>query len=145
MYCKNHHLNGLFTRILAQKVTTDYSNSTFSTNNILAIALTSISLYEPSGGLYLLATIKVWNSSRLTNSCVIFDYEQLGWPSGKSAASGAVDLGLIPSRVKQMTFEIGIYRFSAWRSAVQWENKPASLLVPLGRALSEIPPPWCGR
>ena len=25
------------------------------------------------------------------------------------------------------------------------KNKPASLLVPLGKALSGIPPSWCGR
>ena len=65
-----------------------------------------------------------------------------------ASVSWAVDSGLIPSRVKPMTLNIGIHSFPAWRSALKdsVENKPASLLVvPLGKALGGIPPSWCGR
>ena len=61
----------------------------------------------------------------------------------RASASGAVDLGLIPSRVKPMTLQLV---FTASLLDVQHlrdrvEKKPASLLVvPLGRALSGIPP-----
>ena len=64
------------------------------------------------------------------------------------SASGDVDLGLILSRVKQMALKLVFtasllvaqhYRYSV-------KNKPASLLVVrLGKALSGIPPSWCGR
>ena len=64
------------------------------------------------------------------------------------SASVAVDLGLIPSRVKPMTLKLVFtasllvaqhYRYSV-------KNKPAGLLVvPLGKALSGIPLSWCGK
>ena len=66
----------------------------------------------------------------------------------RASASGAVDLGLIPSQVKTMTLKL---MFTASLHDVQHgrdsaENKPASLLiVPFGIALSEIPPSWHGR
>ena len=64
------------------------------------------------------------------------------------SASGAVDSGLISSRVKPMTLKLVFTAFlfdvQHYRDGV--ENKPASLLVvPLGSALSGIPPSWCGR
>ena len=66
----------------------------------------------------------------------------------RASASGAVDLGLIPSRVKPMTiklvFTASLLDVRHCRDSV--ENKPASLLVvPLGKVLSEISPSWCGR
>ena len=45
-------------------------------------------------------------------------------------------------------FIIGIYSFPAWRSALQGQcgEQAASLLVaPMEKALSGIPPYWCGR
>ena len=64
------------------------------------------------------------------------------------SASGAVNLGLIPSRVKLMpvkkVFTASLLDALHLRDSV--ENKPASLLaVPLGKALSGISPFWCGR
>ena len=61
----------------------------------------------------------------------------------RASALGAVDLGLIPSRVKPMFF---IHSFPVWRSARNSvKNKPASsLVVPLGKAVSMILPSWCG-
>ena len=59
----------------------------------------------------------------------------------------AVDSGLIPSRVKPMTLKL-VFTASLLDAPYEKdsvENKPASLLVPLGKALSEIPPSWCGR
>ena len=50
------------------------------------------------------------------------------------SASGAVDLGLIPNQVKPVTLKLV---FRASRDSVK--NKPATLLVPLGKALSGIP------
>ena len=56
-------------------------------------------------------------------------------------------LGLIPSPVKPMTLKLV---FTASLLDTQYsrgsvENKPESLLVvPLGKALSGIPPSWCG-
>ena len=63
----------------------------------------------------------------------------------KASASGAADLGLIPSRVKPMTlksvFTASLLDVLHRRDSV--ENKPASLLiVPLGKALHGIPPSW---
>ena len=61
----------------------------------------------------------------------------------KVSASGAVDSGLILSRVKRMTLKL---LFTAFLLDAQYErdsveNKPASLLVvPLGEELDEIPP-----
>ena len=56
----------------------------------------------------------------------------------RASASGAVDLGLIPSRVKPMTFKL-VFTASPldaqhYRDSV--EKKPTSLLVPLGNALA---------
>ena len=61
---------------------------------------------------------------------------------------GAVDLGLISSRVKPMTsklvFTASLFDTQHCRDNV--ESQPASLLVvPLGKALDGIPPSWCGR
>ena len=57
----------------------------------------------------------------------------------KASALGAVDLGLIPSRVKPMTSKLVL-------TASLLDAKPAGLLVvPLGKALSGIPPSWFGR
>ena len=59
--------------------------------------------------------------------------------------SGAVE---IPSRVKPMTLKL-VFTASlldAQHKRDSLENKPASLLaVPLEKALSGIPPSWCGR
>ena len=62
----------------------------------------------------------------------------------RTSALGAIDLGLIPSRVNPM---LGIHKVPVWRSARDSvEDKPASsLVVPLGKALSGILPTWCGR
>ena len=65
----------------------------------------------------------------------------------KAFASGAVDLNLIPSRIKPMTLKL-VFTASLLdaqhRTSVK--NKPASLLVvSLGKALSGILPSWCGR
>ena len=56
--------------------------------------------------------------------------------------------GLIPSRVKPMTlksvFTASLLDAQHQKNSVK--NKPASLLVvPLGKALSGIPPFWCDR
>ena len=66
----------------------------------------------------------------------------------RASASEAVDFGLIPSRVKPMTFTLvftaSLLDVQHQRDSV--EKKPASLLVvPLGKALSGIPSFWCGR
>ena len=66
----------------------------------------------------------------------------------RASALGAVELGLIPNRVKPMTlklvFTASLLDAQHQRNSV--DNKPASLLVvPLRRALGEIPPSWCGR
>ena len=66
----------------------------------------------------------------------------------RAFASGAVDSGLIPTLVKPMTlklvFTVSMLDAQHLRDSV--ENKPASLfVVPLGKALSGIPPSWCGR
>ena len=61
----------------------------------------------------------------------------------RASALEAVDMGLIPSRVKPMTLKL---IFTASPLDTQYkrdsvENKSASLLVvPLGKALSGIPP-----
>ena len=67
----------------------------------------------------------------------------------RACASGAVDFGLIPSRVKPMTLKLV---FAASLLDVQHQirdsvkNKPASSLVAqLGKALSGIPSSWCDR
>ena len=63
-------------------------------------------------------------------------------------AFGAVDSGLILSRVKPMTiklvFTVSLLDAQHERDSVK--NKPASLfVVPLGKAFSEICPSRCGR
>ena len=66
----------------------------------------------------------------------------------RASASGAVDLGLIPSRLPPMTLKLVFTasRLDAQHLTNDVENKPASLLVmPLGKAHSVIPPLWCGR
>ena len=61
-------------------------------------------------------------------------------------ASGAVNLGLIPSRVKPMTLKLVFTAFQLDATLGSVKNKPASLLVvPWRKALSGIPPFWCGR
>ena len=66
----------------------------------------------------------------------------------RASGSGAVDLGLIPSRVKPMTLKL-VFTASpldAQHLKDSVEYKPASLLVvPLEKALSGISPSWCGR
>ena len=66
----------------------------------------------------------------------------------RASASGAVDLGLIPIRVKPSTLN-WIFTASlldAQHSRDSVENKPTSLLaVALGTAPAGIPPYWCGR
>ena len=66
----------------------------------------------------------------------------------RASASGAVDLGLIPSRVKPTTLNwivtSSLLDVQHLRDSV--ENKPASLLVvALGTALAGLSPYWCGR
>ena len=66
----------------------------------------------------------------------------------RASASEAVDLGLIPSRIKPMTLKLLFTAFllDAKHSRDSVKNKPASLLVmPLGKTLNGIPPSWCGR
>ena len=66
----------------------------------------------------------------------------------RASASGAVDSGLILSRIKPMTLKLvstaSLLDAQYLRDSV--ENKPASLLVvPLRKVLRGIPPSWCGR
>ena len=66
----------------------------------------------------------------------------------RASTSRAVDWGLIQNRVKPITlkllFTTSLLDAQHYRDS--GENKPASLLVvPLGEALSGIPPSWCGR
>ena len=66
----------------------------------------------------------------------------------RASASGAVDVGVIPSRVKPVTLQLVFIAslLDAQHERDSVETKPASLLVvPLGKALSGIPPCWCGR
>ena len=58
----------------------------------------------------------------------------------RASASGTVDLGLIPSRVKPITLKLvsTASLFDAQHLRDSMENKPASLLLPLGKALSGI-------
>ena len=65
-----------------------------------------------------------------------------------ASASGAVDSGLIPCRVKPIILKLvltaSLVDTQHQRDSV--ENKPASLfVVPLGKTLNGIPPSWCGR
>ena len=65
----------------------------------------------------------------------------------RASASTVVDSGLIASWVKPMTLKL-VFTASlldAHHQRDSVKNKPASLLVvPLGKALSGIPPFWCG-
>ena len=66
----------------------------------------------------------------------------------RAFTSRAVDLGLFPSRVKLMTLKLVFTAFllDAQHLRDSMKIKPVSLLVvPLGKALSGIPPFWCGR
>ena len=77
------------------------------------------------------------------------------WPSGKSVRLGRCRLGFdselgqtndFMSRVKPMTVFIASLLDAQLDALHSVENKPASLLVVrLGKALSGIPPSWCGR
>ena len=63
----------------------------------------------------------------------------------RASASGAVDSGLIPSRVQptilKLVFRASLFEASNKRDSV--EIKLASLfVVPLGKALSKIPQSW---
>ena len=62
-----------------------------------------------------------------------------------ASSSGSVDSGLIPSRIKPMTLKLLFTAslFGAQHNKNRVKNKPAS--VPLGKALSRIPPSWCNR
>ena len=62
------------------------------------------------------------------------------------SASGAVDSGLILSRVKPITLKLKFTTslLDARHETDSMDNKPASLLVvPLGKALGGIFPSWC--
>ena len=66
----------------------------------------------------------------------------------RASVSCAVDSGLIPNRVKPMILKLvftpSLLDAQHFRDSVK--SKPASLLVvPLEKALSGIPPSWCGR
>ena len=67
----------------------------------------------------------------------------------RTFASQSIDLGFIPQVEScQKTLKNGIHSFPAWRSARRdsVKNKSASLLVvSLGKALNEMPPPSYGR
>ena len=66
----------------------------------------------------------------------------------KAYASGAVDCGLLPSRVKPMTLKLAFAVASlidAWHYGDSVENKPPTLhVVSLRRPLGEILSFWCG-
>ena len=65
----------------------------------------------------------------------------------RASASGAVDSGLVPSRVKPMTVKLVFTAFllNAPHQRDCVENNPISLLVvPLEIALNRITPSWCG-
>ena len=61
--------------------------------------------------------------------------------SVSASASGDVDLGLIPELGQTNHFKIGIHSFlfDAQHSRDSVENKPASLLVPMRKALTGFP------
>ena len=66
----------------------------------------------------------------------------------RASASQSVDLGFIPLvDPYQKSLQNSIHNFPAWRSALRdsVENKPASLLVSLGKAPNWMPPSSCGR
>ena len=63
------------------------------------------------------------------------------------SVSGAVESGLIRGQAKPKTLELAFTTFllDARHERNSVENKPASLLVPLEKALSKIPPSQSGR
>ena len=66
----------------------------------------------------------------------------------RAPASGSVDWGFNSESDQTNDFKIGIHSFPAWRSALKgtlWNKPASSLVVPLGKALNEIPPSKCGR
>ena len=65
----------------------------------------------------------------------------------RACASGDVDLGLIPSRVKLMTSQLlfTVSVLDVQHKRYSEKNKPASLLVLLVKALIGITPSWCDR
>ena len=75
--------------------------------------------------------------------------KQLRWPSGKSVRLLNCRLGFDFESGQANDFGIGITQIFCLTLSIRGdsvENKPASLLVvPLGKALSGIPPSWCGR
>ena len=58
----------------------------------------------------------------------------------RASVAGVIDSGLIASLVKPVTFSL----LDAQHKRNIMENKTKSLLVSLGKALSGIPPFWCG-
>ena len=65
----------------------------------------------------------------------------------RAFASGAVDSGLIPSQVKPITFilvlKASLLDAQHLRASVESIKHASLLVVPLGKALKEIPPSWC--
>ena len=82
------------------------------------------------------------------NSAVVICKDlQLRRPSGKSVRLWSCRLGFDSESGYTHDLKIGIHDFLACRLALRDNlySKPASLLVPLGKALSKIRPSWCGR
>ena len=72
----------------------------------------------------------------------------LRWPSGISVRLGSCRLEFDSKSGQTNDFKIGIQsQLPCLTLSIKGtvKNKPASLLVPLGKALSRIPPSWCGR
>ena len=86
----------------------------------------------------------------LFNVQTIHPTQTADWRDGvvvRASASSSVDLGFIPYvESYQKTLKNDIHSFPVWRSAYRdsVENKPASLLVSLGKALNGMPPFLCG-
>ena len=83
----------------------------------------------------------------LAGDLIAFSKQQFRWPSGKSIYLWSCKLGFHPSRVKPMTLKwvFTASLLDAYHYGDSVENKPASLLVPLEKALNEILPFLCGR
>ena len=74
--------------------------------------------------------------------------DQRGGVVVRASVSRSVNLRFIPQvESYQKTFKNGIHSFPTWRSAHRdsVENKPASLLVFLGKVFNRMPPSSCGR
>ena len=83
---------------------------------------------------YSIPTIR-WSGSNRTSCCI----NSSDGPMVRASAAGAVDLGLIPSRVKPMTLKLVF-------TATLLDAQPASLfVVPLRKALNGTALFWCGR